>query len=47
MLPPICTTSGCQPAASRSDFPMFFHYVNAGPDIRDAGMITDVYLPLR
>jgi AraC family transcriptional regulator len=29
------------------DFPMFFHYVNVGPDIRDDDMITDVYLPLR
>lgn len=28
-------------------FPMFFHYVNVGPDIRDDDMITDVYLPLR
>ena len=29
------------------DFPIFFHYVNVGPDVRDADMITDVYLPLR
>jgi len=29
------------------DFPMFFHYVNVGPDIRDDDMVTDVYLPLR
>jgi AraC family transcriptional regulator len=29
------------------DFPVFFHYVNVGPDIREAEMITDVYLPLR
>lgn len=28
------------------DFPMFFHYVNVGPDVREADMITDVYLPL-
>jgi len=27
-------------------FPMFFHYVNVGPDISEADMITDVYLPL-
>jgi len=29
------------------DYPMFFHYVNVGPGIRDQDMITDVYLPLR
>jgi AraC family transcriptional regulator len=28
-------------------FPIFFHYVNVGPDVREADMITDVYLPLR
>ena len=28
------------------DFPPFFHYVNVGPDVSDADMITDVYLPL-
>jgi len=28
-------------------FPMFFHYVNVGPDVREEEMITDVYLPLR
>lgn len=28
------------------DFPMFFHYVNVGPDVREEEMITDVYLPL-
>ena len=28
------------------DFPLFFHYVNVGPDVRDADMITDIYLPL-
>ncbi len=28
------------------DFPIFFHYVNVGPDIKSAEMITDVYLPL-
>jgi AraC family transcriptional regulator len=27
-------------------FPMFFHYVNVGPDLREEDMITDVYLPL-
>jgi AraC family transcriptional regulator len=29
------------------DFPIFFHYVNIGPDIRENDMITDVYLPLK
>jgi AraC family transcriptional regulator len=29
------------------DFPIFFHYVNVGPGVRAADMITDVYLPLR
>lgn len=28
------------------DFPPFFHYVNVGPDVREADMITDIYLPL-
>jgi len=29
------------------DFPIFFHYVNVGPDVREHEMITDVYLPLK
>ena len=29
------------------DFPIFFHYVNVGPHVREADMLTDVYLPLR
>jgi len=29
------------------DFPIFFHYVNVGPQIREEDMITDIYLPLR
>ena len=29
------------------DFPIFFHYVNVGPDIQEREMITDVYLPLQ
>lgn len=29
------------------DFPIFFHYVNVGPDVREEDMVTDVYLPLR
>lgn len=31
----------------QGDFPIFFHYVNVGPDVQEADMITDVYLPLR
>jgi AraC family transcriptional regulator len=29
------------------DFPMIFHYVNVGPNVREEEMITDVYLPLK
>jgi AraC family transcriptional regulator len=29
------------------DFPIFFHYVNVGPQVQEQDMITDVYLPLR
>lgn len=29
------------------DFPIFFHYVNVGPDVLEADMITDIYLPLK
>jgi AraC family transcriptional regulator len=29
------------------DFPIFFHYVNVGPQLQEHEMITDVYLPLR
>lgn len=32
---------------SAGDFPMFFHYVNVGPNVRKEEMITDVYLPLK
>jgi AraC family transcriptional regulator len=28
------------------DFPIFFHYVNVGPQVHEDEMITDVYLPL-
>ena len=28
------------------DFPVFFHYVNVGPDISEEEMITDIYLPI-
>jgi AraC family transcriptional regulator len=36
-------SSGQQPG----DFPIFFHYVNVGPDVKEEDMVTDVYLPLR
>jgi AraC family transcriptional regulator len=29
------------------DFPIFFHYVNVGPNVQDHDMVTDVYLPLK
>lgn len=29
------------------DFPIFFHYVNVGPQVQPHEMVTDVYLPLR
>jgi len=28
------------------DYPLFFHYVNVGPNIKPSDMITDVYLPI-
>lgn len=28
------------------DFPVFFHYVNVGPNVQENEMITDVYLPI-
>ncbi len=36
-----------QSGESRSGLPIIFHYVNVGPTIRAAEMITDVYLPLK
>ena len=30
-----------------ADYPVIFHYVNVGPDIKEEDMITDVYLPLQ
>jgi AraC family transcriptional regulator len=30
-----------------SGFPLIFHYVNVGPDVREHEAITDVYLPLK
>lgn len=29
-----------------ADFPAIFHYVNVGPQVQEADMITDVYLPI-
>lgn len=36
-----------QSGESLGDFPMFFHYVNVGRNVREEEMITDVYLPLK
>jgi AraC family transcriptional regulator len=36
-----------QSGESPSDFPIFFHYVNVGPNLREEEMVTDVYLPLK
>jgi AraC family transcriptional regulator len=36
-----------QSGEEMGDFPMFFHYVNVGPNVPEADMITDVYLPLK
>ena len=35
-----------QSGESIGEFPMIFHYVNVGPNVREEEMITDVYLPL-
>lgn len=29
-----------------AEFPVFFHYVNVGPEIKEEDMVTDVYLPI-
>jgi len=29
-----------------SEYPLFFHYVNVGPQVQESEMITDVYLPI-
>ena len=29
-----------------AEFPVFFHYVNVGPDVKEDEMITDIYLPI-
>jgi AraC family transcriptional regulator len=36
-----------QSGQSLGNFPIFFHYVNVGPNVQEHEMITDVYLPLR
>jgi len=36
-----------QSGESAGDFPIFFHYVNVGPNVKEEEMITDVYLPLK
>ena len=36
-----------QSGEAAGDFPMIFHYVNVGPNVSEAEMITDVYLPLK
>ncbi|TCS41033.1 AraC family transcriptional regulator [Reinekea marinisedimentorum] len=36
-----------QSGETLADFPVFFHYVNVGPDIKEDDMITDVYLPIQ
>jgi AraC family transcriptional regulator len=36
-----------QSGEAPGDFPIFFHYVNVGPGVREEEMITDVYLPLK
>lgn len=35
-----------QSGEAKGAFPIFFHYVNVGPNVTEAEMITDVYLPL-
>jgi AraC family transcriptional regulator len=32
---------------SLGNYPVFFHYVNVGPQIQEHEMVTDVYLPLQ
>lgn len=36
-----------QSGETLGDFPMIFHYVNVGPNVKTDEMITDVYLPLK
>lgn len=30
-----------------ADFPLIFHYVNVGPNVKGSDAVTDVYMPLR
>ena len=43
----ICETWLPQSGESLGDFPIFFHYVNVGPHVREEDTITDVYLRLK
>jgi AraC family transcriptional regulator len=43
----LCETWLPKSGESPGDFPIFFHYVNVGPNVREEDMITDVYLPLK
>jgi len=36
-----------QSGETLGNFPVFFHYVNVGPDVGEEERITDVYLPLK
>jgi AraC family transcriptional regulator len=36
-----------QSGEAPGNFPIFFHYVNVGPNVREEETITDVYLPLK
>ena len=36
-----------QSGETPGSFPIFFHYVNVGPNVKAEEMLTDVYLPLR
>ena len=29
-----------------ADYPIIFHYVNVGPQVKESEMVTDVYLPI-
>jgi AraC family transcriptional regulator len=31
----------------RLDYPLIFHYINVGPNIKESEAITDVYMPIR
>jgi AraC family transcriptional regulator len=33
--------------AALSGYPLIFHYVNVGPNVKESEAITDVYMPLR